>query len=222
MKYKMKSSTGLRKYLLAVSIMLMVFVVENYASLLQPVVTMKGKIIDKETNLGVNAKIIIYDTEGKVKFRTKASGSNNGEYFISGLKPESEYKMKIIPEAGYLEAMNELIIPKADEYKEIINNYGMYKIDNLLNLDLSDGIFAENMGVFKNGIDSRLDDFIHSIKKSNNIVLINYYDELKSKKLIKERIKAIKDYLIYSGINIEKIRIIHKKQFKEISYNDKK
>lgn len=222
MKNKMKKSTGLRKYILAVSLLLMVIVVENYASLLQPVVTMKGKIIDNETKLGVDAKIIIYDLEGKVKFRTKASGSNNGEYFISGLKPESEYKIKIIPETGYLEAMKNIIIPKADEYKEIINNYGMQNIDNLLSLDLNDGIFAKNMGVFKNGIDNTLIEFIQSIKNSDNIVLIKYYDELKNRKLIQKRIKAIQDYLVYSGINIEKIRIIHKRQSKEISYNDKK
>jgi len=216
----MNTLKRIKKYLIVISILLMVFVVENYASLLKPVLSVKGKILEANTEQGISAKITLYNLEGEIKFRTKASSSKNGKYYMTGLMPNEEYIMKITPNTGYLEVAIKIRTPKTNQFDEIDKDIEIKKIDNLTKVEIKSKIFANLMDVFKEGVELRLKNKLQIIKNSNDIVIINYKDESKSRELLTNRLNSIKNYLIYKGIDEAKFRIIHSLPSSELTINN--
>lgn len=93
----------------------------NAASIINPVVSLSGKIFDKKSNLPIQSNIIVKDEEGKTIYKGK-SNKNTGFYLISGLKPEAKYTISISVNEFASKEVVDFSAPKADKYLEIEKN----------------------------------------------------------------------------------------------------
>lgn len=110
-----------------VLILLMLIVVlfletKEMYSFLKPVITFNGKIISKSTGEGINTNIEVRDESGKIVYRTKTFEVKNGEYYITGLKPDKDYEISIEAN-GFNRTSENLETPNVSQFTEINKNF---------------------------------------------------------------------------------------------------
>lgn len=119
-RYKMKKRDLNKGYiLLAIMAAVIVFLEAMKAdAYLQTVVSIKGEVLERDEQKPVSANIIVFNSEGGRVYKTKSIKRRNGSFFITGLKPGSNYSV-IINCEGYKEAEFIVSVPSTDKYLEI-------------------------------------------------------------------------------------------------------
>lgn len=110
-------------------ILLLVLFLETHQSygFLQTVISVRGNILNKETGSGLNTKIEVKDNQGKIVFRTKTFESTGGEYYITGLKPDKNYRV-YINSSGFEKANETVKTPDAKKFTEIEKDFKLRPI----------------------------------------------------------------------------------------------
>ncbi|MCX6147995.1 MAG: hypothetical protein NTW25_12230 [Candidatus Kapabacteria bacterium] len=104
------------------TILTVLFSVNLFAvGIINPVITLSGKIFDKKSSQPIQSFIIVKEENGKTIYRGK-SNKNTGFYLITGLKPESKYKISISANEFALKEIIDFEAPKSEKYLEIEKN----------------------------------------------------------------------------------------------------
>jgi hypothetical protein len=121
----MKNSIKINKghLLLGAMLVLILFLeTRNSYGFLQTVISVRGNIINQIDGEGLNTNIEVKDKDGTIVFRTKTFESSGGEYYITGLKPNNNYKVYI--KSNGFENSKELIkTPNSEKFTEIEKNF---------------------------------------------------------------------------------------------------
>lgn len=89
-------------------------------TLIKPVVSLSGKVINKSDNSPLGTKIFIYNEKNK-KIGVFKSNDTDGTYFLTGLKPSTVYYLIIETTRNSYKKVK-LLTPQVDEYTEIIRD----------------------------------------------------------------------------------------------------
>jgi hypothetical protein len=121
MKNSLKFNKG---HLLLGAMLLLILFLEtrNSYGFLQTVISFRGNIISQTGGEGLNTNIEVKDEDGSIVFRTKTFESTGGEYYITGLKPNENYKV-YINSSGFQNTDEQLKTPNAKKFTEIEKDF---------------------------------------------------------------------------------------------------
>lgn len=96
--------------------------------LIKPVVTIKGKITDKISGKALGLQIDVFDENGR-KINITKSNEKDGSYFITGLKPASDYVLKFKTEEMSIQK-TKISTPDIFVYEEFIMDFSVDQTAN--------------------------------------------------------------------------------------------
>lgn len=176
----------------------------------EPVVLVKGYVLDIETNKPLECQIEYYDLENNKKAGIAHSNPQDGSYSIV-LPYGKNYGITAISE-GYLSIKENLNLKKVNVYKEINKNIYMAKIkigqtiklNNIFFEQASDKIMKESypeleelVKLMNNNKTLEIELHGHTDNRGNPQVLFE---------LSQKRVNAIKEYLVNNGIDSTRIK----------------
>lgn len=120
MRYKMKT---LR--IITVAMLVMAFATSwnglDARTFLQPVVSVKGKIIEDKSDKCLEINIFILNEKGKI-IGTAKSNKLDGSFFLTGLKPGTSYELVFKSNKTTIRSMT-IATPLTDEYLELNQDF---------------------------------------------------------------------------------------------------
>ncbi len=177
----------------------------------------KGKLIDEEGNVLVDAKVEVKSSlnnktvEGMVDKET-------GEYAVAVAIKKDEEVLMTVKKEGY--AFSSKYI-KADDVKAteapVKVNMEVKKVETGKTVQIEDINFATNSAMFLKGSMFVLDNFVKYLQDNPNIKIEihghtdNVGNAKNNKKLSEDRAKTVRDYLVFQGVAPE--RIVNAKGF---------
>ena len=92
-------------------------------SFIKPVISLTGKIIDKNSNTPFEVEMFILNSDGE-KIGRASSNSVDGYFFLTGLEPGKSYTIKIENEK-YEDLEYFVVLPVVDKYEEYEKDFAL-------------------------------------------------------------------------------------------------
>lgn len=197
-------------YALVIAILFSAFSAE--AQLIQTVVAVTGGIYNANTKEAVSVPIKVTDDTGKTINKVNSNASQNGYYYITGLRPGKTYYFHIIHK-DYFKEKFEVKIPNTDKYVEISRDYLVKPLKENIQIQFAVSPFELNKSKLRYGASVILDNITNSLINNPNVKfeILAYPDNNNDKdsnmELTEERAKSLKDYFVIQGVNPERISI---------------
>ncbi|ROL56889.1 hypothetical protein D9V86_12560 [Bacteroidetes/Chlorobi group bacterium ChocPot_Mid] len=178
---------------------------------LKTVVSVTGSVFNANTKDPIRINYQLQDNTGKVIRRGKTNASQNGYYFITGLKPGENYKLVFEGDENYFTAEFPINIPNTEQYQEYSKDYQIVPKYKGVELAQKVPVFEPNKTKLRGGADFFLDDFMKTLQENKNIKFKivayadNNGDEVINEALSKARCKALYDYFVSKGISQDRI-----------------
>lgn len=171
----------------------------------EPVVLVYGKVLNKNTNEPIAAKINYFDLTSGQEYGTANSDINTGEYSIVlprginyGFKSEAQ---------GYVSISENLDLTKLDRYDEIERNLYLVPIEIGQTIRLNNLFFDTGEYELKESSNSELKNLLKLLQLNPNmkIKIIGYTDNVGSDAsnltLSKNRANSVYEWLIKNNVN---------------------
>lgn len=175
----------------------------------EPVVLIKGKVLDEKTKRPVSAKITYEDISTGEEVGIANSNPSTGEYQIV-LPYGKQYAFRA--EANKYIAQNENIdLRNSANYQEITRNLYLMKIAVGEVIVLNNVFFAQGSAELQNTSFAELDRIVKIMKDNPKMKVElrghtdNRGDATKLMNLSKERVNVVKDYIVEKGISTTRI-----------------
>lgn len=178
---------------------------------LKTVVSVTGSVFNANTKDPIRINYQLQDNTGKIIRRGKTNASQNGYYFITGLKPGESYKLVFEGDENYFTAEFPINIPNTEQYQEYSKDYQIVPKYKGVELAQKVPVFEPNKTKLRGGADFFLDDFMKTLQENKNIKFKivayadNNGDEVINEALSKARCKALYDYFVSKGISQDRI-----------------
>jgi len=169
-----------------------------------PVVLIKGKVIDSKTNQPVSATISYQSLSDKKEMGDATSDPATGEYTIT-LPYGSSYSINANG-ANYIPVYNNLDLTQAGEYKEMTQNLYLVPIEVGQTVRLNNIFFDSGKSDLRPESFPELDRLVTTLEKNPKmqIEISGHTDDVGADdvnlKLSSDRANAVKDYLLSKGI----------------------
>jgi hypothetical protein len=92
------------------------------AQFINVVLSITGNVVDKVTNNPIEMRVEAFDDNGNRVYYGRTKSENDGYYFITGLKPGKNYKLKLSYNKEYEDYEEVVSLPDVDSYMEIKKN----------------------------------------------------------------------------------------------------
>ncbi|MCX7880592.1 MAG: OmpA family protein [Ignavibacteria bacterium] len=178
----------------------------------QAVVSISGTVKNAVTKEPMTVYVTAYDDEGKKVNVARSNASDNGYYFLTGLKPGRTYTI-VAEQPRFIREEYKLFVPKASQYTEYSKDFSLIPIVEGTSIPIEVPPFELNKSKIRFGAEIYLEPFAREFALNKNIVfeIICYPDNAKDAnenlKLTEERAKSLMAYFIGKGIEPERIRI---------------
>lgn len=188
------------------------FVLNSNAQFTSTVVSISGTVKNAVTKEPMTVYVVAYDQNGKKINVARSNSSDNGYYFLTGLKPGNIYKI-VVEQANFIREEYVLNIPQSSKYMEYSKDFSLIPISKGSIIPIPVPPFELNKTKLRFGSEEYLDNFVKVFaeNKSLKLVIICYPDHVQNKsdnkKLTEERAKSIMAYFIAKGVEPERINI---------------
>ena len=192
-----------RNLIILVSLM-MLLGISVQAQFFKTVVSITGNVLDATTHRPIQVQLILLDENNKRINSTKSTPSENGNYFIQGLKPGKKYFISI-NQPEYFKEKYEVDVPNTDKYIEISKDFLVKPLKKESSVSIFPP-FELNKSKIRVGAQDILNDWVIALNNNSNIkIKIKCYpdnnnDIIANQKLTRERAEAVKSYLTANGI----------------------
>lgn len=184
----------------------------SQAKLVNATVSLVGNVFNSVSKSPETVSLILMDNAGTVITRARSNASENGSYYMTGLKPGNTYQLRL-KKKGYMEEAWKLDIPASGQYSELSHDFLISPLEANAMIPISVPPFELNKSKLRFGAEVSLEDLKNTlaIKENENvkIQIVCYADNNKSKadnkRLTEERAKAIMQYFVSVGINTARI-----------------
>jgi outer membrane protein OmpA-like peptidoglycan-associated protein len=196
----------------------------NNESKPEPVVLIKGKVLNSKTKEPLGASIRINNLKADKELGTAYSDPNTGDYKI--VLPYGENYSFLANKENFYSISENLDLSKLSEYKEISKDLLLTPIEKGLTFRLNNIFFDFDKSILKEESFPELNRLVNFLNE--NIFLKieiaghtdNQGNDSYNLKLSKDRANAVLEYLISKGISRNRITSVGYGETKPISTND--
>ncbi len=181
-------------------------------SFLKSTVALTGNVFNEVTKKGESCVLIAMDSKGERAGVARSNASQNGAYFIPGLRPGESYQITV-KKKGFMKEVHTITVPKTDRYIELSQDFLIKPKENGVKIPLSVAPFELNKSKLRFGSKLFLENMKDALttNKKVKITIQCYPDSDENQKenaiLTKERAKTLKDYYIKNGIDATRIEV---------------
>lgn len=192
-------------------VFLIAFVGTAEAQFVQTVVSLTGNVFNK-VNKDPETVALLVLKDGKRVTATRSNASENGFYYLTGLKSGETYELQL-KKKGFMNKSMTLEIPKTDKYAEISRDFLISPKEIGTKIPLEVPPFEYNKSKIRFGADIFLEDLKNTLELNPEvkIEILCYADNNSNKQenttLTKERAESIKAYFVSEGITPDRITI---------------
>jgi len=164
-----------------------------------PIVLIKGKVLDKKTNKPLSTEIAYYDLETGKLISTAISDPEDGKYSLT-LPAGKKYSFLAMKD-NYFAISENLDVLKIEEYQEIERDLYLVPIEKDAVIRLNNIFFETNKAVLHRDSHSDLDRLVELLNKHPEMKIEiqghtdNVGSDASNLTLSKKRAKAVYDYL---------------------------
>ncbi|MEZ4725067.1 MAG: hypothetical protein R2863_10475 [Candidatus Kapaibacterium sp.] len=87
------------------------------------VLSLTGYVVDSDTKEPIAMRVEAFDSKGNRIYYGRTKSENDGNYFITGLKPGADYTIKLSDNERYADKVEKISMPETDEYQEIAKDF---------------------------------------------------------------------------------------------------
>ncbi len=175
-------------------------------------VSLVGNVFNSVTKAPETVSIFVLDKDGNKIAFARSNASENGSYYLTGLKPGNTYQLRL-KKKGYMEETWKLDIAASGQYSELSHDFLISPLEANAMIPISVPPFELNKSKLRFGAEISLEDLKNTLAlKENESVkfqVVCYPDNNKNKaenkKLTDERSKSILQYLVSVGINTSRV-----------------
>lgn len=175
------------------------------------VVSLTGSVFNQVTKLPETTALLVMQN-GKRITAARSRGSDNGSYYITGLKPGETYDIQI-QKKGFMKQVFSIQVPNTDKYAEISKDFLIIPKKVGMALPLAVPPFEYNKSKLRVGSEIFLDDLQATLKLNPDvkIQIVSYPDndknQVENETLTKKRAESLKNYFVDSGVAADRITI---------------
>jgi len=198
--------------LLIIGILFSTITFKCFAQFTGTVVSISGTVKNALTNEPLTVYVVAYTEDGTKVNTARSNASDNGYYFLTGLKPGAKYKI-VIEQPHYFKETYELYVPYTTKYTEYSKDFALIPFRKGTAIPVPVPPFELKKTKLRFGIESFLEPFVREFinNKSSSFEIICYPDApgdpSENLKLTEERAKSLMSYFISKGIEPERIKI---------------
>ena len=177
------------------------------------VVSLTGKVISSNEKVAPKVKVTIFDKSGhKIAGTNTAESSGGFTYFLTGLKPNSNYNI-VIEGKGFFSQEIDFNTPNTGQYVELSKDFVIQPMEIGNPILVKVVPFDKGKSKIRNGSDYIFEDYLSVLKKNPRarfeIVAYsdNNIDRGFNKVLTQERAQAIKEYFVAAGVPEMRLQI---------------
>lgn len=184
----------------------------GYAQITQTVVALTGNVLNEISRLPETVLILCFDTEGNRIANSRSNVSENGYYYLTGLKPGEKYIIKL-HKKGFFKEIFEFEVINTDKYEEISKDFLVKPLEKNVHIPISVPPFERNKSKLRFGSEIFLEDIKNTLANNPKVKfnILSFPDDDKDKKanikLSEERAKSLMNYFISHGIDPTRITI---------------
>jgi outer membrane protein OmpA-like peptidoglycan-associated protein len=178
---------------------------------IQTVVSLTGNVFNQVTKQPETTALIVTKNDNRVT-ATRSRASENGYYYITGLKAGESYEIKL-KKKGFMDQLISIQVPNTDKYTEISKDFLIMPKEAGVKLPLSVPPFEYNKSKLRVGSDIFLSDLYETLALNPTVKfqIISFPDNNKNNnentELTTERANSLKDYFTKNGIDATRISI---------------
>ncbi len=207
----MKRNQYLIKLFIAIAVIVS-FSAAGYAQITQTVVALTGNVLNEVTRLPETVILQCFDTEDNRIAGTRSNVSENGYYYLTGLKPGKKYIIKLL-KRGFFKEIYEFEVANTDKYLEISKDFLVKPLEKNIHIPISVTPFERNKSILRFGSELFLEDIKNTLANNPKVTfsILSFPDSDKDKKanikLSEERAKSLMNYFISHGIDPSRMSI---------------
>lgn len=193
------------------------FAYQNSNSQIKAVFDITGSVFDEATKQPAKVLIEVFDSTNKRIQKAKSNPSENGYYYISGLKPGNKYWFRLSTELGsndkaYLTEKILRVFPNTNQYQQYSQDFLVKSLEVNSELKISIPPFEKGKSKLKTGVDISLGNIKNTLLENKRVkfeikCFADEDNQSKYEKITNERCQAIKDYLVKNGISEDRITL---------------
>ena len=198
------------KYFILSIIVLLAFGNEaNSQGFIKTVVSLTGNVFNQVTKQPETTALLVMK-DGKRVTATRSRASENGYYYLTGLKAGESYDIRL-EKKGFMDQIVSVEVPNTDKYAEISKDFLIMPKESGVKIPISVPPFEYNKSKLRVGSEIFLDDLQETLKLNPEvkIQIVSYPDNNKDKgenqELTKERAESLKNYFVSKGIEASRI-----------------
>lgn len=178
---------------------------------IQTVVSLTGNVFNQVSKQPETTALIVTKNDRRVT-ATRSRASENGYYYLTGLKAGESYEIKL-KKKGFMDQLVSIQVPNTDKYTEISKDFLIMPKEAGVKLPLSVPPFEYNKSKLRVGSDIFLSDLYETLALNPSVKfqIISFPDNNKNKnentELTTERANSLKDYFTKNGIDVTRISI---------------
>jgi outer membrane protein OmpA-like peptidoglycan-associated protein len=184
----------------------------SYSQMLHTVVALTGNVFDAVTKEPVTVFIIVHDENGDIVGATRSNKFENGNYYVTGLKPGNKYTIILKQQKYFMEKYN-IQIANTNRYEEISRDFLVKPLYEGVKIPFPVPPFELNKSKLRYGAEEILTGMSNTLVNNEDVdVEIHCYpDDRGNKKenidLTSERCKSLMNYFTRQGIEASRLSI---------------
>jgi len=201
----------MKKIILLIVLGLAFISLKSQDNLVSAVVALTGNVLNEVTRLPETVSIIVTDLDGNKVGVTRSIGSENGYYYVTGLKSGKSYKVSI-KKKGYFEEEYSIVVPNSSKYLEMSKDFLVKPKEVGTKIKIPVAPFEYGKSKLRFGAEYILDDYSESLKVNPtvNVEIVCYPDksnDADNQKITDERANALKQFLVTQGVDAGRITV---------------
>jgi len=180
-------------------------------AMIKTTVALTGNVFNHVTKLPETVKIKVTDQAGERVAITRSTASDNGSYYITGLKPGKTYNVAI-NKRDFMKEVFVLTVPNTNKYLELSHDFMIKPLEKGVQIKISVPPFEINKSKLRVGSDYFLEEIKDALLENENVnfTIVCFPDKDKNSnnsKLTKDRASSLKKYFIANGLSASRIKI---------------
>ena len=182
------------------------------AQLVEPVVSLTGSVFNQITKEPETVFLIVKNQDGKKVTAARSNSTENGYYYITGLKPGHTYTIEL-RQKNFMKEKHEIEIADTKKYAEISKDFLVKPMKKGAEIQIQVPPFELNKSKLRYGAEFLLEDLTNTLKYNPevNFKIKCYPDkagnEGQNLRLTTDRAKSLKEFFVEHGIDGSRITV---------------
>ncbi len=182
------------------------------AQLVEPVVSLTGSVFNQITKEPETVFLIVKNEEGKKISAARSNSTENGYYYITGLKPGHTYYIEL-KQKNFMNERHKIEIADTRKYEEISKDFLVKPLKQGAEIKLQVPPFELNKSKLRYGAEFLLKDLANTLKYNHDVKFkIKCYpdspgNEGENLRLTTDRAKSLKEFFVQKGIDASRITV---------------